>query len=88
MQTSYKTIKNERMRKTYLLIALLAPIIFNAQSVSIDQNFGTNGITEMPFDSSGNDLSSCVLLSSGKILFLSTKINGSNQNEVFLCRLD
>tara|TARA_B110000967_G_C18860545_1_gene549700 strand:- start:474 stop:1937 length:1464 start_codon:yes stop_codon:yes gene_type:complete len=76
------------MRKTYLLIALLVPTIFNAQGVSIDQNFGTNGITEMPFDSSGNDLSSCVLLSSGKILFLSTKINGSNQNEVFLCRLD
>lgn len=75
------------MKKIYIYITILISTISYSQ-VIIDNTFGTNGITEMPFDSSGNDISKSILLTNGKIIFVSTKINGANNNEVFITRVN
>jgi uncharacterized delta-60 repeat protein len=75
------------MQKIYIYITILISTISYSQ-VIIDNTFGTNGITEMPFDSSGNDISKSILLTNGKIIFVSTKINGVNNNEVFITRVN
>jgi hypothetical protein len=75
------------MKKIYIYITILISTISYSQ-VIIDNTFGTNGITEMPFDSSGNDNSKNILLTNGKIIFVSTKINGANNNEVFITRVN
>jgi len=59
-----------------------------SQNITLDNNFGNNGILEIPFDSSGSDVSKCKILSNGKIIFLSTRINGSNLNEVFITQIN
>jgi uncharacterized delta-60 repeat protein len=75
------------MKKIFLLLAIITSISSKAQ-VIIDTSFGVSGITEMPFDSSGNDISKSILLSNGKIIFVSTKINGANSNEPFITRIN
>ena len=75
------------MKKIYLFLAVITSISTHSQ-VIIDNSFGTNGITEMPFDSSGDNISKSTLLTSGKILFVSTKINGVNNNEPFITRIN
>lgn len=77
------------MKKINLcLVFILFFALSKAQNVIIDTSFGTNGITEMPFNSSGNDISKSILLTNGKIIFISTKINGTNNNEVFITRIN
>jgi uncharacterized delta-60 repeat protein len=76
------------MKKIFSFILVLTSIITYSQSVIIDTSFGTNGILEMPFDSNGNDNSKSILLANGKIVFISTRINGDNQNEVFITRVN
>jgi len=75
------------MKKIYICITILISALSYSQ-VIIDNSFGINGITEMPFESSGNDISKSLLLTNGKIIFVSTKINGSNDNEVFVTRIN
>ncbi len=75
------------MKKIYILLTILAAGFLQSQ-VIVDTSFGVNGITEMPFDSSGNDISKSILLTNGKIIFVSTKINGVNNNEVFVTRIN
>ncbi|MEZ4837905.1 T9SS type A sorting domain-containing protein [Flavobacterium sp.] len=76
------------MKKFFINIALLISTISFSQSVVIDNSFGTNGMIELPFDCSGNPTTKSILLSNGKIIFLGTRINGSNNNEVFISRLN
>ncbi len=75
------------MKKIYIYITILISTLSHSQ-VIIDNSFGINGITEMPFDSSGNDISKSILLTNGKIIFVSTKINGANNNEPFITRIN
>lgn len=75
------------MKKICIYITILISTLSHSQ-VIIDNSFGINGITEMPFDSSGNDISKSILLTNGKIIFVSTKINGANSNEPFITRIN
>lgn len=76
------------MKKISIYISLLISTITYSQSIVLDNSFGINGIFEMPFDSNGQDISNSILLPNGKILMNSTRINGANEAEVFLCRIN
>lgn len=77
------------MIKNYFFYFIILTFnVFYSQNVILDTTFGINGIIEMPFDSSGNDISKSLLLPNGKIVFTSTKINGANNNEVFITKIN
>lgn len=76
------------MKKVITTLAMTAALFLNAQTVCLDNTFGTNGISILSHQTNGNSIINSLVLPDGKVTVTGTRINGANNNEVFVSRFN
>ncbi|WP_144283651.1 NHL repeat-containing protein [Chryseobacterium echinoideorum] len=76
------------MRKIFFPFALIAAFYINAQTVTADSSFGTNGFSILSNQTNGNSIINSIVQPDGKIIISGQRINGTNNQEVFISRLN
>lgn len=76
------------MKKILTILTVVSAVIFKAQNVITDNNFGNNGIYSFTNQTFGDSIIESVIQPDGKILVAGQRINGTNNSELFVARLN
>ncbi|KFF01868.1 T9SS type A sorting domain-containing protein [Chryseobacterium luteum] len=76
------------MKKIMTTLGCVTAFFLHAQTVATDNTFGTNGISVLSHQTNGNSVVNSIVQSDGKILVTGMRINGANNEEVFIARLN
>lgn len=76
------------MKKIITTLGCITALLFNAQTITTDNTFGTNGISVLNYQTNGNSVIKSIVQPDGKIIVAGMRINGANNNEVFTARFN
>lgn len=76
------------MKKIITILGCITTIFLNAQSVTTDNNFGTNGVSVLNYQTEGYSIIKSIVQPDGKIIVAGMRINGANNDEVFIARFN
>ena len=76
------------MKKIFTTLAVISAIYFNAQTIIPDNTFGTSGIYSFVNQTTGDSIIESIIQPDGKIIVAGLRINGANNNEVYVSRLN
>lgn len=76
------------MKKIFTILAVISTLYFNAQTIIPDNSFGTSGIYSFSNQTTGNSIIESVIQPDGKIIVAGQRINGTNNSEVYVSRLN
>lgn len=76
------------MKKIFTSLAIISAIYFNAQTIISDNTFGASGIYSFANQTTGDSLIESIIQPDGKIIVAGQRINGANNYEVYVSRLN
>ncbi|MBB6370151.1 T9SS type A sorting domain-containing protein [Chryseobacterium shigense] len=76
------------MKKFFISFTLITAFYLNAQTVTADSSFGSNGFSVLSNQTDGDSVISSVVQPDGKVIISGQRINGANSHEVFISRLN
>lgn len=76
------------MKKIFTTLAVISAIYFNAQTIIPDNTFGTSGIYSFVNQTTGDSIIESIIQPDGKIIVAGQRINGANNSEVYVSRLN
>ncbi|WP_027384984.1 T9SS type A sorting domain-containing protein [Epilithonimonas caeni] len=76
------------MKKIITTLGCIVALCLHAQTVTTDNTFGTNGISVLSHQTNGNSVINSIVQTDGKIVVTGMRINGANNEEVFIARFN